>query len=67
MHIAPGCTGVTVVCASLDPQNEFELFHAHIFVEITRPSKFLEFSKSLMNFFHFSIVSRKIIAKKPTN
>jgi hypothetical protein len=40
MHIAPGCTGVTVVCAPPDPQNEFQLFLAHVFIEITRPSEF---------------------------
>jgi hypothetical protein len=52
MHIALGCTGVTVVCASPDPQNEFKLFRAHVFIEITRPSEFLEFSMSLTNFYH---------------
>jgi hypothetical protein len=53
MHIvAAGCTGVTVVCASPDPQNELKLFRAHVFVKIRLPSKFLEFSKSLMNFYH---------------
>jgi hypothetical protein len=50
--LAAGYTGVTVVCASPDPQNEFKLFRAHVFVEIRRPSKFLKFSKSLMNFYH---------------
>jgi hypothetical protein len=56
MHIAPGCTWVTVVCPSPDPENEFKLFRAHIFVEITRPSEFHYFSMSLTNFIMFSLV-----------
>jgi hypothetical protein len=41
-----------MVRASRDPQNEFKLFRAHVFVEIRHPSKFIEFSKSLMYFYH---------------
>jgi hypothetical protein len=47
-----GCTVVNVVCASPDPQNEIKHLRAHVFVEITRPSEFLEFSMSLTNFYH---------------